>query len=313
MGFISDLLDTVSASLSLGRGGPKVTASSGKIRTEDSGGTLTQHQAAAGVADDDVATIAQLNAVEIGIRRIGNVKVLADSNQTLSGVPSGVDGTPVSADDRVLLTAQSTASENGPWVIKAGSWERPTDYDTGDAAAGITTHVEQGTTYGDQVWQCTSDSGSDVIDTNNTTWGSIGSGGSSKEKWSTYHNFNQTSLAENYIPINDLAEATGDDYYHRLITRNVASKILRVVVWPAAIACGDTVIRCYEYDRPQSSAIATLLKTSATIDMNSSSAFVFDFTGDPPLYAANELGGISIDTTDDGPDQCCIRIDWEEQ
>jgi len=148
-----------------------------------------------------------------------------------------------------------------------------------------------------------------TVAASSSTWASAGGA----VAWSTYHNFNQTSLAENYIPINDLAEVTTPDYYHKLLTRNTASKILRVIVWPAAINCGDTVIRVYSYDKPQSTATATLLKTSPTVDMNTSAAFTFDFTGDPPLYTANQLGGISIDTNTDGPDQCCIRIDWEEQ
>lgn len=150
--------------------------------------------------------------------------------------------------------------------------------------------------------------------TGNTGWAELQAGAvAAVEKWSTYHNFNQTSIAENYVPINDLAEATGDDYYHRMLTRGVDSKIVNVCLEPSAIGCGDTVVRVYEYDRPSSSAVATLLKTSATIDIDGAGPFDFDFSSDPPLFSANELGGISIDTTGDGPDQTCLRIDWEAQ
>lgn len=149
----------------------------------------------------------------------------------------------------------------------------------------------------------------------NTGWAEVSVGATAtKEKWSTYHNFNQTSTLENFIPINDLAEATGDDYYHRMLTREVACKILRVRVWATDASSGDTVIKAYSYDKPDNSATPTLLKTSPTVDINANTgSFLFDFSGDPPLYAANSLGGISIDTTAFGPDQTCARIDWEEQ
>jgi hypothetical protein len=39
-----------------------------------------------------------------------------------------IDGYQTVAGDRVLLTAQSTASQNGVWVAASGAWTRPADF-----------------------------------------------------------------------------------------------------------------------------------------------------------------------------------------
>jgi hypothetical protein len=74
---------------------------------------------------------------------------------SLSGTMT-LGGVSVIADDRVLLTAQTTTSQNGPWVVKAGAWQRPTDFDaSGDVVSGQTISVAQGT-YSGSVWVLTS-------------------------------------------------------------------------------------------------------------------------------------------------------------
>lgn len=55
-------------------------------------------------------------------------KSAATSNVTLSGEQT-VDGRGVVAGDRVLLTGQSSGAENGVWVVSAGDWTRPLDFD----------------------------------------------------------------------------------------------------------------------------------------------------------------------------------------
>jgi hypothetical protein len=94
------------------------------------------------------------------------VKAMADTDQTLSGLPTNIDNvTTWAANDRVLLTGQTTASENGIWLVQTGAWTRPADFDTGDPASGAFVFVDQGDDYKDTGWVCTTDSGSDVIDT----------------------------------------------------------------------------------------------------------------------------------------------------
>lgn len=60
-----------------------------------------------------------------GISSKDPVNAVATTNiATLSGTTT-IDGVALAAGNRVLLTAQTTASQNGPWIIAAGSWTRP--------------------------------------------------------------------------------------------------------------------------------------------------------------------------------------------
>lgn len=50
---------------------------------------------------------------------------------SLSGTGVTVDGNVPVAGDLVLCTAQSTLAQNGPWVVNAGAWTRPTWWPSG--------------------------------------------------------------------------------------------------------------------------------------------------------------------------------------
>lgn len=57
-----------------------------------------------------------------------SVKGVATTNvATLSGATT-IDGVTFAAADRIGLVAQTTASQNGIWVISAGAWTRPIDW-----------------------------------------------------------------------------------------------------------------------------------------------------------------------------------------
>ncbi len=73
------------------------------------------------------------------------VTVVATSNLTLSGEQT-IDGVTTSSS-LALATAQTTPSENGPWVTGAGAWTRPTWYPSGGTTQAfrfITTLVRLG-------------------------------------------------------------------------------------------------------------------------------------------------------------------------
>lgn len=55
-------------------------------------------------------------------------KVASTANITLSG-PQTISGVAVVAGDRVLVTAQTNAVDNGIWVVQAGTWKRAKDFD----------------------------------------------------------------------------------------------------------------------------------------------------------------------------------------
>jgi phage-related tail fiber protein len=59
----------------------------------------------------------------------------------------------LSAGDRVLVKNQSTASQNGIYVVAAGAWARSTDADSdAEVTPGLFTFVEEGTANADSGW-----------------------------------------------------------------------------------------------------------------------------------------------------------------
>lgn len=97
------------------------------------------------------------------------VNTLTDT--TLSGSTT-IDGSATAVGDLVLLTAQGTFSENGPWIVAAGAWTRPTWYASGhtkQAFKNIEILVMSGTRYAGTWWRISS-GGSVVIDISSTTW-----------------------------------------------------------------------------------------------------------------------------------------------
>ena len=96
------------------------------------------------------------------------------ANVTLSGgAPATVDGTSLALRDRVLVTAQSTGSENGIYYVTTvgagsnGTWARSLDADaTGEIKAGTIIMITEGTTYADTQWKLTTD---DPITVGSTT------------------------------------------------------------------------------------------------------------------------------------------------
>jgi hypothetical protein len=91
------------------------------------------------------------------------VRVITISNITLSGgAPSSVDGVNVSTGDRVLVTGQSTGSQNGIYQVQTvgtgsnGTWIRSLDTNaTGELESGTIVMVTEGTVYADTQWKLT--------------------------------------------------------------------------------------------------------------------------------------------------------------
>lgn len=128
-------------------------------------------------ADSDGATKGYVDSVAQGLDVKDSVKVATTANITLSGTQT-IDGVSVSADERVLVKNQSTASENGLYLCKAGSWARTSDLAAGANAAGVFVFLESGATQADQGFVCTSDSGSAVVGTNSLAFTQFSGSGS---------------------------------------------------------------------------------------------------------------------------------------
>ena len=121
----------------------------------------------------------------IAFKSDGSVVYVADSlsdsayQYTLTAAtnPSPIDGVTLSNNDRVLLTAQSTATQNGVWVAVTATdpstWTRATDLAIGDAAAGTHIAVDQGTTYYDTLWSNMDSADADTVGTHELTFSRI--------------------------------------------------------------------------------------------------------------------------------------------
>jgi hypothetical protein len=117
-------------------------------------------------ADAHFATKGYVDSTSEGLDIKGSVKIATTANITLSGTQT-IDGVAISADERVLVKDQSTASQNGIYLCKAGAWARADDMAASSDAAGAFSFVEQGSTYSDVGFVCSSNKGSAVVGTNN--------------------------------------------------------------------------------------------------------------------------------------------------
>ena len=92
-------------------------------------------------------------------------RVVTTTNITLTGgAPALVDGVTLSTNDRILVTAQSTGSQNGLYYVSVlgsgsnGTWTRTTDgNETGEIDAGMIVMVTEGITYADTQWKLITD------------------------------------------------------------------------------------------------------------------------------------------------------------
>jgi hypothetical protein len=99
------------------------------------------------------------------------------ANVVVSAPGATLDGVALAAGDRVLLTAQTTASQNGLWQWNgaAVAMTRTTDYPTSStdhAAADVVVEVREGTLYSTTRWRLTT-AGAITIDTTTTTWSQL--------------------------------------------------------------------------------------------------------------------------------------------
>ena len=127
----------------------------------------------------DAATKGFVEATSQGLDVKDSCVAATTGNITISTALNNgdtLDGVSLSTNDRVLVKDQSTASQNGIYIV-GSSPSRADDLAAGADAAGMFTFVEQGTVNADNGFVCTSNKGSAVVGTNNLTFAQFSGAG----------------------------------------------------------------------------------------------------------------------------------------
>lgn len=127
-----------------------------------------------GVSPQEPATVAQLNALVEGIAWKDSTRVATTGNINLASPGTTIDGITMAANDRVLVKAQTTGSENGLyiWNGSATPMTRSLDANTFPELEAATTTVEEGTANAGTTWRQTAVNG--TIGSTTVTWVAFG-------------------------------------------------------------------------------------------------------------------------------------------
>ncbi len=131
------------------------------------------------VNTQDAATKGFVEATSQGLDIKDSCVAATTANITISTALNNgdtLDGVTLADGNRVLVKDQSTASQNGIYVV-GSSPARAADLAAGSDAAGMFTFIEQGTVNADNGFVCTSNKGSAVTGTNNLTFAQFSGAG----------------------------------------------------------------------------------------------------------------------------------------
>ena len=129
----------------------------------------------------DAATKSYTDAVYNGINTKFSVIATTTANGTLSTAYENgqvIDGVTLATGNRILLKDQTTATENGIYVVNAsGAPTRATDFAVSATVGGAYVFIQQGTLYSDTGFLCTNNTGADIVGTNNLAFVQFSSAG----------------------------------------------------------------------------------------------------------------------------------------
>ena len=153
---------------------------------------------ASGQAAEYSWVLNQISQAAAGVKAVKDpVRVIARANITLSGLQT-IDSVSLAANDRVAVTAQTTASQNGLYTAQSGAWVRVTDMDQDTELTGGTEFlVNEGTTYAGSVWR--------ITNTGTITLGTTGLTFSQVNQMTTYTNGNGLDLAGSVFSVKAVA------------------------------------------------------------------------------------------------------------
>lgn len=106
----------------------------------------------------DAATKNYVDSVAQGLTVKGSVKCATTASLTLSGIQT-IDGVTVAVGDRVLVKNQTSAAQNGIYIVSAAAWSRSADANAWAELISAFTFIEQGTTNSDTGWVATANAG----------------------------------------------------------------------------------------------------------------------------------------------------------
>lgn len=156
-------------------GSVSVSGGSGPTASVSATGAVTL--AEAGVLANNLLGIGNAGATRANINDpvLAPCAVVSTANiAALSGLPV-VDQYQLAATDEVLLVAQTTPSQNGPWKVAAGAWTRPTDFATGYVVTqGRFTVVKGGFANANSLWILDTPTGGLTVDTSAQPWAPMG-------------------------------------------------------------------------------------------------------------------------------------------
>lgn len=124
----------------------------------------------------DIPALTLENVPDAWVKR--SVKAATTANITLNA-PQTVDGIALIAGDRVLVKDQTTASQNGIYVVQAAAWTRAADANLASELAAAAVAVDAGTTNGGFTFD-TDFKSTDTLDTTAITWNRVLDAGSIK-------------------------------------------------------------------------------------------------------------------------------------
>jgi hypothetical protein len=158
--------------LHLVQGGNSRKATGAQVKTYStsgslpvSGGTLT---GALTLAADpasalQAATKQYVDGIALNLGTRGRVRAATTANVTLSsGLANGstIDGVTLATGNLVLVRAQTSAAENGVYVVPvSGAASRSVEFTAYNDYPGSLIAVEEGTSLSDTIWLCTSNNG----------------------------------------------------------------------------------------------------------------------------------------------------------
>lgn len=153
-------------------------ATASTLMLRDSNGRA---KVAAPAAASDIARLQDVQDAVAGVNWKDSVRVATTVNGTdATAFANGqvVDGVTLVTGDRLLRKNQTTASENGIFIVNAsGAPTRATDADTGAEMLQAAVMVEEGTTNGDTAWVC-STNGPITLGSTSLTFVQFGGGSS---------------------------------------------------------------------------------------------------------------------------------------